>query len=65
MEVIKSSGICYDCKKNFENGFEISFNRKAFNRIKLCSCCACSMYSLLATTFVPKSPKNIITRPKK
>lgn len=62
MEIIKTSGTCVDCRKNFEDGFELDFNKKIFYKPKLCSCCACKLYLNLAGSFVPKSPRNIINR---
>ena len=59
MKVTKTAGICYECKKEFKDGYEINFKGRVFNKIKLCSCCASGLYSLLASGFVPKSPLNI------
>ncbi len=65
MKVTKTTGICYECKKEFKEGYEINFNKKFFNKVRLCSCCACSLYSNFASVFVPKSPKNINIRTNK
>lgn len=64
MEITKTSGVCFECKKIFDEGFLISFNRKFFLKLKLCSCCATKLYLGLANSFVPKSPKNIINKQK-
>ena len=60
MQIIKTDGMCLECKKIFTDGYEIAFCKRTINKQKLCSCCANKLYSKLASAFVPKSPKNII-----
>lgn len=59
MIVSRVSGICCECKSVFKDGYEITLNKKVFNKIKMCCCCASTLYSKFASEFVPKSPQNI------
>ena len=51
-------GMCFNCKKIFENGIEIDFNKKFFNNYKLCFACAQKLFVNLSKEFVPKGIKN-------
>ena len=53
------SGFCFCCKKKFDRGFEVDFDKRFFNNIKFCNTCAEEFYSKLGAKFVPKSPKNV------
>ena len=53
-------GVCFNCKKFFDSGIEIDFNKKFFNNYKLCLSCAKSLFLGLSQEFVPKGIKNKI-----
>ena len=50
--------VCFNCKRTFDVGVEIDFDKKFFNTHKLCKSCAKSLYVGLGKTFVPKAIKN-------
>ena len=50
---------CNSCKTFSENGFEIDFDKRFYNNIKICKDCAEKAYKSLGEYFIPKSIKNI------
>ena len=50
---------CNSCKTFNESGFEIDFDKRFYNNIKICKNCAKEIYKSLAEHFIPKSIKNI------
>ena len=50
---------CNSCKSFSEGGFEIDFDKRFYNNIKICKNCAINIYKSLGECFVPKSIKNI------
>ena len=59
IDVKKSSNnVCFNCKKVFDDGFEIDFDKKFFNNYKFCKNCAKSLMLGLNKNFVPKGVKS-------
>lgn len=50
---------CNSCKSFSDSGFEIDFDKRFYNNIKICKKCAENAYKSLGEHFVPKGIKNI------
>ena len=59
VESLINEGVCCNCKNKIESGFEINFNKRFFNSVKICKQCGLVFYKKLSKLVVPKSPKNI------
>jgi len=59
IEKVTKPIFCFCCKKKFDDGFEVDFDKRFFNNVKFCKRCAEDFYKNLAVLFTPKSPKNV------
>lgn len=59
LTAITNTAVCSYCKKRFEKGFEIDFDRMFVSSPKICENCAKEFFMVLGQKIVPKSPKNI------
>ncbi|MBQ3214064.1 MAG: hypothetical protein IJB10_03580 [Clostridia bacterium] len=64
IKIFNKKAICNGCKKSFESGFEVDFDKRFFNTIKICQNCAKDFYTQLGKFFIPKNIKNINEKPK-
>ena len=55
---------CNSCKSFGENGFEIDFDKRFYNNIKICKKCAELFYKSLGEHLIPKGIKNINSNQK-